>query len=347
MAQHMRSRLGRLFSLLIAMRHTCLQLCYRAVVLAVATLCIGGSFVGAQPRHSRVAVLSPRLSFHLALEGLREGLAQLGYHEGKNLTFMVEDAQGDIASLANRAARLVEAKPDVLFTITTASTLAAQQATTTIPIVFAVVADPLRSGIIASYASSQNNVTGITNSAGPLSGKRLEILQEIAPGIKRVLVLVAPHESVATVSFQFLAEAASKLGIELLRHDVNSQEEIAQTLQAVPKGAVDAIYFVPSSLVGTHIDLLIHKATEDRIPLSVTEQPMVEQGALVSYGADLRLLGMQAAKLVAKIIKGAKPSEMPVQMPERLPLAINLTTAKAIGLDIPPGILERTELIVE
>jgi len=110
---------------------------------------------------------------------------------------------------------------------------------------------------------------------------------------------------------------------------------------------VDAIYFVPSNLVGTHMDLLIHKATEDRIPLSVTEQPMVEQGALVSYGADLRLLGMQAAKLVAKILKGAKPAELPIQTPEQLLLAVNLTTAKAIGLDIPSSILERTERVVE
>src|SRR6266536_4965669 len=226
MAQHMRARLGRLFSPRIAMRKRCLQFCCRAVVLAVVTLCSGVSFEGAQARHYRVAVLSPRLTFNLALEGLREGLAQLGYHEGKNLTFIVEDAQGDVASLANRAARLVEAKPDVLFTITTASTIAAQQATTTIPIVFAVVADPLRSGIIASYASSQNNVTGITNSAGPLSGKRLEILQEIAPGIQRVMILVAPQEKAAEVSSQFLAEAAPKLGIELLRYDVTSKEEI-------------------------------------------------------------------------------------------------------------------------
>ena len=158
---------------------------------------------------------------------------------------------------------------------------------------------------------------------------------------------MAPQESVATVSFQFLAEAAPKLGIELLRHDVTSKEEIEQILTAVPKGAVDAIYYVPSTLVGTHIELLIHKAKEDRIPLAVTEHSMVEQGALVSYGADLRLLGMQAAKLVAKILKGAKPSEMPIQTPEQLPLAINLTTAKAIGLDIPRSILERTDRFVE
>src|SRR3989442_3190647 len=196
-------------------RKRCPQLCCRAAVLAVVTLCIGVALVGAQPRHHRVAVLLPRQTFNLALEGLREGLAQLGYQEGKNLTFMVENAQGDVASLPNRAARLVEAKPDVLFTVTTAPTIAAKQATTTIPIVFAVVTDPLRSGVIASYASSQNNVTGITNSAGPLSGKRLEILQEIAPWIKRVLVLVAPQGSVATGSFQFLPEAASKLALQL------------------------------------------------------------------------------------------------------------------------------------
>src|SRR5262249_6459131 len=116
---------------------------------------------------------------------------------------------------------------------------------------------------------------------------------------------------------------------------------------ALPKGAVDAIYYVPSSLVGTQLDLLLHKATEDRLPLSVTDYSMVEQGALMSYGADLRLLGIQAAKLVAKILKGARPTELPIQTPEQLPLAINLATARAIGLDIPPSVLERAERIVE
>jgi putative ABC transport system substrate-binding protein len=318
-----------------------------AALLVVWVVLTGALAVAPGSIHYRIAVLISRMTFNPTLEGLREGLTRLGYQEGQDLTFMVEDAQGDVASLGNRAARLVEAKPDLMFTITTAPTIAAKQATTTLPIVFAVVADPLGSGLIASYASSQNNVTGISNYAGPLSGKRLEILQEIVPGIKRALVLVAPQESVATVSFQFLAEAAPKLGIELLRHDVRSREEIEQALQAVPKGAVDAIYFVPSTLVGTHIALLIHKAKEDRVPLAVTEHPMVEQGALVSYGADMRLLGVQAAKLVAKILKGAKPSEIPIQTPDQLLLTINLTTAKAIGLDIPRDILERTDRIVE
>jgi putative ABC transport system substrate-binding protein len=221
------------------------------------------------------------------------------------------------------------------------------QATTTLPIVFTFVTDPLQSGLIASYISSQNNLTGIATYAGPLSGKRLEILQEIAPGIRRVLVLVAPQESMAETSFQFLAAVAPKLGIELLRYDVTSKADIEQLLNTLPRGAVDAISHVPSTLVGTHLDLLIQKAKEDGIPLSVPEVSMVERGALVSYGADLRMLGMQAAKLTAKIMKGAKPSEIPIQTSEPLLLAINLTTAKAIGLDIPRSILERTERFVE
>jgi putative tryptophan/tyrosine transport system substrate-binding protein len=184
------------------------------VLLAASTLLVGVPGVGAQGRQFRVAVLTPGGAFSPALEGFREGAAQLGYHEGENIAFMVEDAQGDVPSLASRAESIVAAKPDIVFTISTAPTAAAKQATTTVPIVFAFVADPLRSGLIASYASSQNNLTGMTSYVSPLSGKRLEILQEIAPGIKRVLVLVAPQESVAEMSFQSLAEAAPKLGIE-------------------------------------------------------------------------------------------------------------------------------------
>jgi putative ABC transport system substrate-binding protein len=328
-------------------RHGYRQLGLWVVLLAASVPYVSAPGIGAQGRQFQVAILTAGPIATPAVDGFREGLAQLGYTEGKNIAYMVEDAQGELASLANRAAKIAEAKPDVMFTIGTTPTAVAKQATTTLPIVFTLVADPLRSGFIASYASSQNNLTGITNSAGPLSGKRLELLQEIAPGIKRVLALVAPNEKAAEVTVQFLIEAAPKLGIELLRHDVSSKEEIEQILKTLAKGAVDAIYYVPSSLVGANLNLLIHKANEDKMPLTVTDYSMVEQGALVSYGADLRLLGIQAAKLVAKIMKGAKPSEMPVQTPEQLLLTINLTTAKSIGLDIPRSILERTDRFVE
>ncbi len=320
---------------------------FAAVVLAVAALYVSVALAGTPGRPYRVAVLTLGWPHNVALEGFREELARRGYHEGQDISFMVEDVQGEVDTLGDRAARIVEAKPDLIFTIGTPATTAVKQATTTLPIVFTFVADPLRSGIITSYASSQNNVTGISSYAGPLSGKRLEVLQEIAPGIKRVLVLMTPHESIAELSFQSLAEVAPKLGIELLRYDVTSKADIEQRLKALPRGAVDAIYFVPSNLVLTHLEFLIHKAREDKIPLSVSEISMVERGALVSYGTDLRRLGVQAARLVTKIMKGGKPSEMPIQMPEQLVLTVNLTTAKSIGLDIPRSILERAERLME
>jgi putative ABC transport system substrate-binding protein len=316
-------------------------------LLAALILFVEVLGAAAQERQVRVGVLTSGETYNQALVGLREGLAQFDYREGHNLTLMIEDAAGDVASLAERAAKIVQAKPDVVFTIAAAPTMAAKQATTSLPIIFAFVADPLRMGLVASYASSQNNLTGISSYAVPISGKRLEILQEIAPGIKRVLVLTSPEENVTTLSFQFLAEAAPKLGIELLRRDVTSREDIEQTLGAMPQRTVDAIFFVPSTLISTHIDLLVHKAKEDRIPLAVSNTAMVEEGALVSYGTDFRLLGLQAAKLVVKVLQGAKPSDLPIQMPEKMVLAINLKTAKAIGFDIPRDLLERTDRFVE
>jgi putative tryptophan/tyrosine transport system substrate-binding protein len=177
--------------------------------------------------------------------------------------------------------------------------------------------------------------------------KRLETLKEIAPGIKKVLAIVVANEEVSKMSIQFLEESAHKLGIEILRREVTTRAEIEQVLQGTPVGSVDAICHVPSALVGSHIELLIQKAKADKIPLVVTDSSMVQQGALVFYGGDFRLLGAQAARFVAKVLKGAKPSEIPIQTPEKLVLVINLTTAKAIGLEIPRAIFERADLLME
>src|SRR5712691_4549539 len=190
------------------------------VVLVVLTLCIGVALAGDQARHYRVAVLTPGLSFVPVLEGLQEGLAQLGYVEGKNVTLVVEDTHGAVPDLAQRAARLAAAQPDVLVTVGTPHTTAARQATTSVPIVFTRVGDPLHYGLIASYASSQNNLTGISTYSNPLTGKRLELLQEIAPGIKRILAVVATDEKNAQLAFERLAETAQKLEIQVLHHGV-------------------------------------------------------------------------------------------------------------------------------
>jgi putative ABC transport system substrate-binding protein len=172
-------------------------------------------------------------------------------------------------------------------------------------------------------------------------------LQEVAPAIKRVLAIVAAQESIAESAFQLLDETAKKLEIQVLRRDVTTREEIEQVLREIPAGVVDAIYHVPSSLVGAHIDLLIQKAKQEKLPLIVHEDSMVNKGALVSYGADFRLQGRQAARLVAKILKGTNPADIPIQTPDKLILAVNLSTAQAIGLTLPLNVLERADRMVE
>jgi len=294
-----------------------------------------------------VAVLTPGLSFVPVLEGLQEGLAQLGYVPGKNVTLVVEDTHGAVPDLAQRAARLVAAKPDVLVTVGTPHTRAAKQATTSVPIVFTRVGDPLQYGIIASYASSQNNLTGVSTYSGPLTGKRLELLQEIVPGVKRILAVVAKNEANAQAAFERLAQMAQKLQIQVLRRDVTTREEIEQALSAISPGSVEAIYHVPSFLVSAHIDLLIQQAKQEKLPLIVHEDSMVDQGALVSYGGHSRPMGVQAAKLVAKLLEGAHPAQLPIQTPDKFILTINLATAKAIDLALPRNILERADRLVE
>ena len=324
-----------------------LKLWFVVVILAVSALWGGVSLAGASARHYQVAVFTAGLTDNLVVEGLQEGLAQLGYVEGKNVTLIVEDTHGVPPDLDQRAARLVATNPDVLVTVGTIHTTAARQATDRLPIIFSYVGDPLRSGLVASYASSQNNLTGVSVYSGPLSGKRLELLQEIAPGVKRILAIVPVKESIAEISFQVLAATAKKLGIQVSRRDVTTREEIEQALQDTPTGTVDALYLVPSALMAGHVDLLIQKAKQEKLPLMVHEDSMVDKGALASYGASFRLLGTQTAKLVVKVLQGARPAEMPIQTPEKLTLTLNLVTAKAIGLVLPSSVLDRADRLVE
>jgi putative ABC transport system substrate-binding protein len=315
--------------------------------LVAATVLVGILPVGAQSSGYRVAVLTPGVTYAPVLEGLREGLSKLGYHEGKDINFIVDETKADVSDLGSRAKKLVEAKPDVLVAVTTPHTAAAKQATTTIPIVFVWVGDPLRSGLIASYASSKNNLTGVAAYSGPLAAKRLEILKEIVPGIKRVLAVVTTKDSVAETSFQSVSETAKKLGVQVVRNDVTTKEEIEKVISETAKGSVEAIYAAPSALVGVHIGLLIKKSKEAGLPLVVWENSMVEQGALFTYGGDIRHVGAQSAKLVSKVLRGAKPVDVPTEIPEKLMLVINLSTARAIGLKIPAPVLERADRRIE
>jgi len=310
-------------------------------VLAVVSPVFG------QPSHAKVAILTPGMTLAPVHEGLKEGLARLGYKEGQNTIFIVEDTKGSTADLSHRTAKLLAAKPDVLFTVTTTHSIAAKQATATLPIVFAWVGNPAEAGLIAGYASSQNNLTGVSSLNAPLSSKRLDVLMEIAPKIKRILTVLAIDESIALSSFRYLEETAKKMRVQLVRRDIKNEEEIERTLREIPKGGADAIYYIPAVMMRNKIDLLIKKAKTEKIPLIVQDDSLVEQGALISYGPKPRLIGLQSAPFVDKVLKGAKPSDIVVEIPNKLHLVVNLTTAKEIGLKIPRDILERADRLVE
>jgi len=314
-----------------------------AVCFFLMSVCVSW----AQSSDFRVGVLTPGGRLNAVVDGLREGLDHLGYTQRKNLTFVIEDTKGEVTDLVSRAQKILETKPDVVFTVTTLPAVAAKQATTTVPVVFAWVADPIGSGLAAAYASSKNNLTGVSSYAGPLSGKRLEILKEIAPGIKRVLALVDPNDTASQIAFKFLEESATKLRVKVVRRDVTNRQEVEKVLQATARGSVEAIYFVQSIVIGAQLDLLLKKSKEDKLPLAGSEAAWVERGALLTYAADFRLIGAQAARIVAKVLKGEKPSDIPIETPEKFVLTVNLTAAKAMGLKIPRSVLERVDRVVE
>jgi putative ABC transport system substrate-binding protein len=318
----------------------------RNILLTVAIVLMIVCPSWAQPRILRVGVLTPGMAFDPVFRGLQEGLSRLGYKEGNNIEFIVEDTQGSASDLALRMAKLLAAKPDMLYTVGTLHAVAAKQATSTIPVVFAWVGDPIQTRLIAAYAASNNNLTGISTSSDALSGKRLEALLEVAPKVKRLLTIVAPKEYIAQSSFRFLQETAQKLNVQVVRWDATTEDEVKRALRDTPKGSVDAIYHIPS-YIGSYIRLLIEKAKQDKIPLVVHEESMAQAGALLSYGPDFRSVGIQSARLAAKVLKGERPSDIPSETPEKLLLVLNLRTAKAIGLKVPHDVMGRADRLVE
>lgn len=295
----------------------------------------------------RIGVLTPGEGMAPVLEGLRQGLTQLGYVEGKQITLIVEDTKMSTRDPAKAALQLLQSRAHVIVTVTTANTAAAKLVAGNIPIVFTMVTNPDREGLVAGYASSKNNLTGVAVDAARLSGKRLELLRAMAPGITRILVVVATKETNSQLSYEVVEETAKKTGVQLVRRAVENKSEFDKALIDTPKGTVDAIIHVPSTLVRNYITDLIDKAKKDHLPLSVHEESMVHLGALVSYGPDLRSIGVQTAKLVARVLSGTQPSEIPIETPERPALVVNRTTAKIIGLRIPPKVLELVDRVVD
>jgi putative tryptophan/tyrosine transport system substrate-binding protein len=281
------------------------------------------------------------------IEALRQGLRELGYVEGKNIFIEWRSAEGNADRLPSLAAELVRLKVDVIVTNGPYSTRAAKAATVTIPIVMAAVGDPVGDGIIASLARPGGNITGLSSVAPELSGKRLELLKEIVPKLSRVAVFGSSTSPNTAGSLREVELAAGALKVKLQYLDVLSPKDIETAFRAAVKARADAVLMlVAGGIASAHRTEIVELAVKSRLPAIYASQATVEAGGLMSYGVTNLALDRRAATYVDKILKGAKPADLPVEQPTKFEFIINLKAAKQIGLTIPPNVLARADKVI-
>lgn len=295
----------------------------------------------------RIGGLVSADQFLSSLEGFKNRMTEMGYIEGKNVRYDLHNSKGDPESLKSLAKKLVEDKPDLIVTSSTTATLPVAKATegTNIPVVFLSAANPLK--FVKSYSSSGNNLTGVSSSSLDLTEKRLELLKQLVPNGKRVISL---HNR-AGVNYEdhlrLTREGAKRLALNLVEVDVTSAEGLRQKLPVLTKKVGDAIFLQPDALITAAIKDIAQHAVAERLPCIPAIVENVRHGALATYSTDYFDMGRQGAVLVDKVLRGSKPSDLPIELPSKLQLVINLKTAKAIGLKIPKEILLRTDQVIE
>jgi putative ABC transport system substrate-binding protein len=299
----------------------------------------------------RIGYLAPNLaaSPHLR-EAFRQGLRDLGYVESQNVVIEYRSAEGKPERLPALAAELVALKVDVIVGPGTPTALAARQATRTLPIVFATAADPVGSGLVTSLARPGGNVTGLSILAPELVGKRLELLTQAVPGVSRVAVLWQPggHDERTDKDILKDAEVAARpLGVRLQFVEARGPADFDRTFSDMTRAGVGALTVLTSVMFLNERRRLVDLTAKNRLPAVYGGRDFVDAGGLMAYGPNLADLYRRAATYVDKILKGAKPGDLPVEQPTKFELVINLKTAKALGLTIPPALLQGADEVIQ
>jgi putative ABC transport system substrate-binding protein len=292
-------------------------------------------FLGASPsiESQRVAAFVQRLR-------------ELAWIDGRNLAIEYRWAEGRNERYAEAAAELVRLKVDVIVTVATPATLAAKQATTVIPIVFGAASDPVGTGLVESLARPGGNITGLSNQISDTGGKKLEFLREVVPSLRRLAILANVGNPAVVLDMGEAQAAARKLDFEVTISEIRRAEDIAPAFDVL-KGRADALYVCTDPLVNTHRIRVNTLALAARLPTIHGLREYVEAGGLMSYGPNLPDLMRRAADHVDKILRGAKPGDIPVEQPTKFDLIVNLTTAKVLGLEISPTLLARADEVIE
>jgi putative ABC transport system substrate-binding protein len=276
----------------------------------------------------------------------RQGLREFGYVEGKNIVIEYRNSDGISARLAALAAELVRFKADIIVTGGGPSTRAAKNATSTIPIVMTNDPDPVANGFVASLARPGGNVTGLSTLAPEISGKRLEILREVIPKLSRMAVLGTSTSPAYAPVIREIELAAKALKLQLQYQDVLDSKDIETAFRAATNGRADALLTLNSGILNSQRAQIVELAVKNRLPAMYSQNEYVEAGGLMFYGVSLLDLSHRAATYVDKILKGAKPADLPVEQPKKFEFIINLKAAKQIGLTIPPNVLVRADRVI-
>ena len=322
--------------------------CLRSAVTFLALLIWllpGAALADKRGAPVRIGVLTVSWGPPPVVVGLIEGLVATGYRENEDFVVGVRFTRGDISVLPTVARELVRDGVDILFCVGESATKAAQQATTTHPIVFSAVGDPVGQGLIQSYARPGGNITGVTDLNVELSAKRLELFQEVLPSLKRVLFPYNAHNAHHAASLMQYRAAAHRLGIVLVERPLHTLEEARDALAGVRKADIDGILAPPD--VDLNIPgFVLDASTRHGIPSVFNGAFFLPDGGLASYGSSWFASGRQAARLVEKILKGAHPSDIPVEVDNYFEFVINLKVANALGLTIPPMVLYQADRII-
>ena len=296
-----------------------------------------------QTKISRIGIIddSPRWN------AFRRELRDLGYLEGQNIAFDYAYADGVLERLAEAAAALVRQPVDVIVTFGTPASLAAKQATTTIPIVMISIGDPVRAGLVPSLARPGGNITGNTSLGPDVGAKRLQILKEAIPTVSRVALLWNPDNASSVLQFEKIQAAAPTLGVMVISVSVSPRIEFETAFAAMMKERPDAFAMHAEPFHQTHIAWIMDFMAKNRLPAMYQLSENVRAGGLMSYGASEPDLFRRAAGYVHKILQGTKPADLPVEQPVKFELAVNLKTAKALGLEVPPTLLGRADEVIE
>jgi len=294
----------------------------------------------------RIGVIHQGGPYQAVVDGLREGLRQFAADGRKQFLLDVRNAKGDLRMIEEAARTFERDNLNLIYAVTTSVATAVNNVTSKIPIVFAVGTSPVDSGLVPSLVRPGGRLTGVEYSTLDLTGKRLEILKEIVPKLSRVITFYNPSNPVAVEAIELARAAARGLGVKLIERHATSVEELRQALRTLKPKDADAYFYTSDAMVMSQAQLVIDTATSELLPSMFAEQSLVTMGGLASYGQNFREIGRLSAKYVQKVLTGAHPKDLRVERIDKYELAINLKTAKQIGLIIPLNLLARADKVI-